>query len=66
MGILKATIDEEITEIDVGICMNPRAMSCSVCIFNDRKWESGKPWCKPDERKAKQLFDIERIKGHAA
>jgi hypothetical protein len=47
--------NEVITEMDL-ICMNPRAESCSVCIFY------GSKWCKPEERLAKALFDIERRK----
>jgi hypothetical protein len=55
----EALINElELDELDV--CMNPHAPSCSVCIFNTRKWPSGIPWCNPEERKAKQLLDIQR------
>jgi hypothetical protein len=39
------------------VCMNVRAESCSVCIFNESKW------CKPEEKEAKRLFDIRIEKG---
>jgi hypothetical protein len=45
--------DEEFTAADL-VCMNPRALSCSVCIFNSSKY------CPPEEREAKKLYDIER------
>jgi hypothetical protein len=52
---------EEIIDSLNEVCMNPRAMSCSVCIFNTKKWDSGQLWCPPNEREAKRLYDIKRI-----
>jgi hypothetical protein len=46
------------------VCMNVRAESCSVCIFDGRTYaSSGEPMCKPEEKEAKRLFDIRIEKG---
>lgn len=54
-GFYQESIEEcACGEVTQDVCMNPGIQTCDSCIFNGRVYRDGvTPWCKPEEKEAK-------------